>query len=111
GSFGRGSPTGVVTYQHTQFPGKYRGALFVQDWTFGRVIALPLQQKDSVWAAEPIEFMTARGQFGFAPTAIAVAPDGSMFISVGGRGTRGSVFRVRWKGTDDSASKWFAQGM
>lgn len=95
GAFGRGSPTGVECYRHTQFPPEYHGALFVLDWTYGRVMALPLQQSGSTYEAEPIEFMTAIGQHGFAPTDAAVGPDGSLYISVGGRGTRGGVYRIR----------------
>jgi putative membrane-bound dehydrogenase-like protein len=93
-SFGRGSPTGVLCYRHSQFPSPYRNAIFVLDWTMGRVFALPLQADGSVWESEPIEFATAKGRFGFAPTDAAVGPDGSLFVSVGGRGTRGGVFRI-----------------
>ncbi|HJZ55682.1 MAG TPA: hypothetical protein VKE74_12010, partial [Gemmataceae bacterium] len=32
---GRGSPTGVACYRHTQFPAHYRGGFFLADWTFG----------------------------------------------------------------------------
>lgn len=39
GAFGRGSPTGVACYRHDAFPAPYRDAVFVLDWTFGRVIA------------------------------------------------------------------------
>jgi putative membrane-bound dehydrogenase-like protein len=94
GAFGRGSPTGVVTYDHEQFPQKYRGGLFVLDWTFGRVLSLPLRQSGDTWLSDPSEFVTGVGQFGFAPTDIAVGPDGSLYISVGGRGTRGGVYRI-----------------
>jgi hypothetical protein len=73
-SFGRGSPTGVVCYRHTQFPEKYRGALFVLDWSYGRVHALPLQATAETWKTEPELFMTAVGQHGFAPTDAEVAP-------------------------------------
>ncbi|WP_417848287.1 PVC-type heme-binding CxxCH protein [Thalassoglobus sp.] len=97
GAFGRGSPTGVETYRHTQFPEEYSGALFVLDWTYGRVLALPLQQDGSTWNSQPIEFMTAVGQHGFAPTDVAVGADGSLYVSVGGRGTRGGVYRIRAK--------------
>jgi len=97
-SLGRGSPTGVVAYQHTQFPAPYRNALFVLDWTFGRVWALPLQRTGEVWETQPIDFMTAHGEYGFAPTDAEVGPDGSLYVSVGGRGTRGGVFRVRYVG-------------
>ncbi len=96
GRFGRGSPSGVVCYRHTQFPESYRGAVFVLDWTFGRILALPLQHDGSVWSSEPIEFATAAGQYGFAPTDAAVGPNGDLFVSVGGRGTRGGVFRISW---------------
>ena len=96
-SFGRGSPTGVVCYRHTQFPEKYRGGLFVLDWTYGRVHALTLKQAGETWTAEPETFMTAVGHYGFAPTDAEVGPDGSLYVSVGGRGTRGGVYRIRHK--------------
>lgn len=95
---GRGSPTGVVCYRHTQFPEPYRGAMFVLDWTFGRVIALPLEPSGSIWRSTPIEFLRGTGGFGFAPTDAAVGPDGSLYVSVGGRGTRGGVYRVKYTG-------------
>lgn len=92
--FGRGSPTGVICYRHTQFPEPWRDAVFVLDWTMGRVLALPLDRDGASWSSEPVEFATGAGQFGFAPTDMAVGPDGSLLISVGGRGSRGGVFRV-----------------
>ena len=94
-SFGRGSPTGVACYRHTQFPEKYRGALFALDWSYGRVHALPLTPAGETWRTEPELFMTAVGQHGFAPTDAEVGPDGSLYVSVGGRGTRGAVYRIR----------------
>lgn len=95
-SAGRGSPTGVVCYQHRQFPEKYRETLFVLDWTFGRVLALPLTHKGSAFTAKPELFLSAAGDHGFAPTDAEVGPDGSLFVSVGGRGTRGGVWRVSY---------------
>ena len=94
GAFGRGSPTGVACYRHTSFPREFRGAVFACDWTFGRVMALTPPGASGPGLEKPVEFMTGRGHFGFAPTDIAVAPDGALFVSVGGRGTRGSVFRI-----------------
>lgn len=103
-AFGRGSPTGVVCYRHTQFPERYRDALFVLDWTYGRVMVVPLRRDGSIWRSEPETFLSAVGQFGFAPTDAAVGPDGSLFISVGGRGTRGGVYRIRWTGPSEDAA-------
>lgn len=96
GAFGRGSPTGVACYRHRQFPKQYFNVVFALDWTFGRVLALPLERNGSTWQSKPVTFMTGVGEYGFAPTDVAVGPDGSLFVSVGGRGTRGGVFRVRY---------------
>jgi glucose/arabinose dehydrogenase len=82
GTFGRGSPTGVVCYRHDHFPEKYRGALFVLDWTYGRVHALPMNLAGDTWSSEPELFMTGEGQNGFAPTDVEVGPDGSLYVSV-----------------------------
>lgn len=98
GAFGRGSPTGVVCYRHTQFPEEYRGSMIILDWTYGRVFAVQMNVDGSSWQGEPIEFMTAVGQHGFAPTDAEIGPDGSLYVAVGGRGTRGGVYRVRWSG-------------
>jgi len=94
GSFGRASPTGVVCYRHEQFPDEYIGALFIEDWTFGRVWVMPMQREGATWKSEPKEFMTAVGDHGFAPTDVDVGTDGSLYVSIGGRGTRGGVYRV-----------------
>lgn len=96
---GRGSPTGVVCYQHTQFPTKYRGGLFVLDWTFGRVLSVPLARQGASFSPqEAEEFLRADGEQGFAPTDAEVGPDGSLFVCVGGRGTHGTVYRVQYVG-------------
>ncbi|MBX3450918.1 MAG: c-type cytochrome [Planctomycetaceae bacterium] len=92
---GRGSPTGVICYRHTQFPEKYRGAIFALDWTYGRVFALPLTPSGATWKTEPEVFLTSSGDQGFAPTDVEVGADGSLFVCVGGRGTRGGVYRIR----------------
>jgi putative heme-binding domain-containing protein len=96
-TLGRGSPTGVVCYRHTQFPEKYRGALFLCDWTFGRIWAVHLSRSGSTYVGRPELFLEATGENGFAPTAAAVSPlTGDLFVSIGGRGTRGAVYRIRY---------------
>ncbi len=97
---GRGSPTGVACYDHTQFPDHYRGGMFALDWTFGRVHFLPLegQGNDAGYAGAQEVFLESYGTAGFAPTDAAVGPDGSLYISSGGRRTRGAVYRVQYVG-------------
>jgi putative membrane-bound dehydrogenase-like protein len=91
---GRGSPTGVVCYDHHQFPAEYRGSMFVLDWTFGRVTSLQMQYEEGKLRAKAKPFLSGQGAFGFAPTDIEVGADGALYVCVGGRGTRGSVYRV-----------------
>ena len=110
-SFGRGSPTGVACYRHTQFPEKYRDALFVLDWTYGRVHALPLKQAGDTWSSQPEVFMVGTGQNGFAPTDVEIGPDGSLYVCVGGRGTRGGVYRIRYVGDGHHATQTTAANL
>jgi len=122
---GRGSPTGVAAYRHSHFPEKYRGGFFLADWTFGRIHYVPLTANDSTYQGKPEVFAEAIGTSGFAPTALAVHPTtGELFVSIGGRGTRGGVYRISFeKGgeakqlpmakrslewTDADAKRWLA---
>jgi putative membrane-bound dehydrogenase-like protein len=97
---GRGSPTGVVCYRHDQFPERYRGGLFACDWTFGKVYFCPLTPDGATYKTKPEVFLESVGANGFDPTDAAVAPDGSLFICMGGRKTRGAVYRVEYVGDD-----------
>ena len=92
---GRGSPTGVACYRHFEFPWDYQDGLFFADWTFGRIYFLPLETVGASYAVEEAQvFLEPTGTQGFAPTDLAVAPDGSLYIAIGGRKTRGAVYRV-----------------
>jgi putative heme-binding domain-containing protein len=97
GTFDRGSPTGVACYRHTQFPPKYRGGFFLADWTFGRIYFARLKRQGSSYTCQNETFLEAIGDNGFAPTALAVHPtSGDLYVSIGGRGTRGAVYRIRY---------------
>ena len=101
---GRGSPTGVVCYKATQFSERYRGGVFACDWTFGRIHFIALSSRGPSYEAASETFLEPIGTHGFAPTDCAVAPDGSLFVTIGGRKTRGSVYRIQWAGGDDVPS-------
>ena len=81
----------------TSFPTKYHGGLFLLDWTFGRVYLRQARtQSGSTYNAKTQVFLEAVGDNGFAPTAAAVDPlTGDLYVSIGGRGTRGAVYRIR----------------
>src|SRR5262249_7742413 len=95
---GRGSPTGVLVYRHHAFPAKYNDAVFNVGWTFGRLYFFPLKPKGASYEAKTEVFLQSKGDEGFAPVDMAVGADGDLFIAIGGRGTRGGVYRVHYKG-------------
>lgn len=95
---GRGSPTGVLVYRHHAFPPRYRNGVFSTCWTLGRVYHISLQPIEGSFRGTPEVFLETTGNTGFAPVDLAVGPSGELYIAVGGRGTRGSVFCVRYTG-------------
>ncbi len=97
---GRGSPTGGVCYRHRAFPEHYRGGYFSACWSLGKIYYFPLTpEKDGSSYTTKLEvFLEATGASGFAPTGMAVAPDGDLYVAIGGRQTQGGVFRIHYKG-------------
>lgn len=96
GELGRGSPTGVAVCDRAEFGVEFEQSVFVADWTFGR-IGVARRFPDSA-AFDDVEiFASPQGQFGFAITDLVFAPDGSLLVSTGGRGTEGAVYRISKK--------------
>ena len=97
GDTGRGSPSGGTVYDHRMLPKKYRGALFLGDWSEGRILAVHLSPEDSTYRTEIEEFLSASP---LPVTDLSVGPDGGLYFSTGGRGTAGGVYRVVWLDAD-----------
>ncbi len=95
---GRGSPTGVFVYRHRAFPERYRNGLFAICWTYGRIYHFPLTRRGSTFDTQMEIFMETAGDTGFAPVDAVIGPEGDVFVAIGGRGTIGSVFRVKYTG-------------
>lgn len=93
---GRGSPTGLVVYRHNRFPQRYREGVYSICWTLGRIYFHHLKRHGGSYQGEMEIFMQTTGNVGFAPVDLAVSPQGDLFVAIGGRGTKGSVFRVRY---------------
>lgn len=113
-TLGRGSPTGVACYAHHQFPPEYHGGVFLCDWTFGKVHFAKLERQGGTYRADTRVFLESLGDNGFAPTAVVVQPQtGDLYVSIGGRGTRGAVYRIRhtdrWKTVKDRAPREMAR--
>jgi putative heme-binding domain-containing protein len=105
-TLGRGSPTGVACYRHAQFPREYCGGFFLADWTFGKIHYVPLEKAGSSYTGKPRVFLESVGDNGFAPTDLLVHPQtGDLYVCIGGRGTRGAVYRMRHSEGAKSANR------
>jgi putative membrane-bound dehydrogenase-like protein len=92
---GRGSPTGLVVYRHNAFPERYRGGIFSACWTLGRIYHIASKPDGASCRGELEVFAQTTSDVGFAPCDLAVGPRGDLFVAIGGRRTRGSVFRIQ----------------
>jgi len=105
-ALGRGSPTGVVVYEHRRFPEAYRGALIFGDWSRGRILALRLRPDGATFASEPFPeeagLQLADGAavlvsgHPLSITDLVVAPDGALYFCTGGRGALGAIHRLTY---------------
>ena len=99
---GPGSPTGMVFGYGARFPAKYQEALFMCDWSYGKLYAMYLTPHGSSYKAEAEEFL-----FGspLPLTDLVINPkDGAMYFAVGGRKTQSGLYRVTYIGGDSTAS-------
>lgn len=92
---GRGSPTGLTFYNHYRYPEKYRDAMFACDWSQGRIYSVLFKRRGGTYSATSELFIEGRP---LNVTDIAVAPDGWLYFSTGGRGTEGGVYRIVYEG-------------
>lgn len=92
---GIGSPCGVMFGTRSRFPEAYRRALFVQDWSYGRILAVHLESRGASYRGTFEEFV--RGQ-PLNLTSMAFGADGALYFVTGGRGTQSGLYRVRYVG-------------
>jgi putative heme-binding domain-containing protein len=88
---GLSSPTGIYFGYGSQFPKKYQNALYILDWSYGRIIAVHMTQSGVTCAAEQEDFVTGRP---LNVTDGCIGPDGAMWFITGGRGTQSGLYRV-----------------
>ena len=105
---GPGSPTGVVFGHGAKFPTKYQEALFICDWSYGKLYALHLKDKGAAETAEVEEFISGTP---LPLTDMTVRPsDGALYFAIGGRRTTSGLYRVVYKGIESTASALPATG-
>ncbi|TMQ01829.1 MAG: c-type cytochrome [Verrucomicrobia bacterium] len=100
-NIGPGSPTGVTFGYGAKFPAKYQEALFMCDWSFGKLYAVHLTAAGASYTAQAEEFVTGQP---LALTDIVVNPkDGALYFAVGGRKTQSALYRVSYVGGEPTA--------
>ncbi|WZO95926.1 c-type cytochrome [Isosphaeraceae bacterium EP7] len=98
---GPGSPTGVTFGYGAKFPAKYQDALFICDWSYGKLYATHLKSTGSTYTGELEEFVTG---VPLPLTDIIVNPaDGALYYTIGGRRTKSGLYRVTYTGSESTA--------
>ena len=92
---GVGSPTGMKFGTDSNFPGKYKTALYALDWSYGRIFAVHLTPKGATYDAT---FETLLKGKPLNVTDIEFGKDGAMYFITGGRGTQSGLYRVTYSG-------------
>lgn len=90
-NIGIGSPTGMKFGTKSNFPDKYRKALFALDWSYGRLLAVHLRPDGASYGADFEVFVKGKP---LNLTDIEFGPDGAMYFITGGRGTQSGLYRV-----------------
>ena len=97
---GPGSPTGIAFGYGAKFPAKYQEALYICDWSYGKMYAVHMQHEGGGYSATVEEFVAG------APlplTDLVVHPDGALYFAIGGRNTQSGLYRVTYAGGESTA--------
>lgn len=99
---GPGSPTGITFGYGSNFPPRYRDALFISDWSFGKLRAVHLKPQGASYTAEVEDFLSGQP---LPVTDVVINPkDGAMYLAVGGRGAQSALYRVTHVGGESAAT-------
>ena len=100
-NIGPGSPTGITFGYGAKFPAAYQQALFISDWSYGKMYALHLQPQGASYTAKVEEFITGTP---LPLTDVVINPhDGAMYFLIGGRRVQSGLYRVRYRGDEPTA--------
>ena len=101
-NIGPGSPTGTTFGYGAKFPAKYQKALFILDWSWGKMWAVHLSPNGSTYTATKEEFVS--GSPLPMTDAIINPADGAMYFAIGGRRVQSGLYRISYTGNEPTAS-------
>ena len=88
---GLGSPTGMVFGTKSNFPPRYRNALFMADWQNGRILLVDLIPAGASFTCR-YEVFIEGGPLNVCD--LQFGPDGALYFITGGRGSQSGLYRV-----------------
>jgi putative heme-binding domain-containing protein len=101
-NIGPGSPTGTTFGYGAKFPAKYQKALYILDWSWGKIYAVNLEPKGASYTGVKEDFISG------APlpvTDVFIHPqDGAMYFAIGGRRVQSGLYRVTYTGSESTAA-------
>jgi putative heme-binding domain-containing protein len=97
---GPGSPTGVCFGYGAKFPTKYEEALFMCDWSYGKLYAVHLTPAGAAYKGEAEEFLS--GSPLPLTDVVANPKDGALYFTIGGRRTQSGLYRVTYVGDEST---------
>jgi putative heme-binding domain-containing protein len=100
-NIGPGSPTGVTFGYGAKFPAKYQKAMYLLDWSWGKIHAVHLKPEGSSYVATKETFIT--GSPLPVSDAIIHPEDGAMYFAIGGRKVQSGLYRVTYAGKESTA--------
>ena len=100
-NIGPGSPTGVTFGYGAKFPPKYQEAMFILDWSWGKIYAVHMKPDGSTYSGQKETFIT--GSPLPVTDAIIHPGDGSMYFAIGGRKVQSGLYRVSYTGEEMTA--------
>ena len=99
-NIGPGSPTGIAFGYGAKFPAKYQEALYIMDWSWGKIYAVQLKPQGASYVGVKEDFIQG------APlpvTDLAIHPqDGAMYFAIGGRKVQSGLYRVTYVGKEST---------
>ncbi|HEV3436447.1 MAG TPA: PVC-type heme-binding CxxCH protein [Gemmata sp.] len=110
---GRGAPAGLLIYNDTRIPEKYRGLLYYPDVFRKLVRAYKVAPDGSTFKiTNEFEFLKSEDPL-FRPCQMVTGPDGAIYVcdwrtnsggagKLSGDGIHGRIYRITWVGAPDS---------
>lgn len=100
-NIGPGSPTGVTFGYGAKFPARYQNAMFILDWSWGKVYAVHMEADGASYTGSNELFLS--GMPLPVTDAIIRPEDGAMYFTIGGRRVQSGLYRVSYTGDESTA--------